>query len=298
MIDNDSPRISVGLPVYNGEDFLRAAVDSILCQTFLDFELIITDNGSTDATEKVCRQYEAADSRVRYYRYEQNRGAAWNFNNAFAKSRGEFFQWAAHDDLYNERFLESAVQVLDDDPRIVLTFAGTDFIDEDGATTRSYKFPIDVNIASMRKVFFVYATGTHIVHEIFGLIRSDHLRSSPLIGGYPGSDKVLLGYLALRGAFHQIPSTLFFHREHPGRSTKAAAGAKNSAQWFDASKSGRFSLPFLRCSWENAKVVLRSHIEFRKKLQCLFDIARALNWNRGRLSKEILDVMKRGVSKT
>ena len=92
------PLVSVGLPVYNGERYLREAVDSVLGQTYVNLELVISDNASTDATEAICREYAARDPRVRYHRAERNRGAVWNFNRAFELARGEFFMWQAFDD--------------------------------------------------------------------------------------------------------------------------------------------------------------------------------------------------------
>jgi glycosyltransferase involved in cell wall biosynthesis len=84
------PKVSIGLPVYNGEAYIQNAIDSILFQSFTDFELIISDNASTDETEKICREYADKDLRVRYYRVEQNRGAAWNFNRVFKLSSGQY----------------------------------------------------------------------------------------------------------------------------------------------------------------------------------------------------------------
>src|SRR5688572_10868700 len=93
-----NPRVSIGLPVYNGENYLAEAIDSILAQTFEDFELIISDNASTDRTQEICEAYAAKDGRIRYYRSEVNKGSAWNFNRVFELARGEYFKWAAHDD--------------------------------------------------------------------------------------------------------------------------------------------------------------------------------------------------------
>src|SRR3954470_1068595 len=93
------PRVSIGLPVYNGQRFLAPAVSSLLAQTFADFELVICDNASTDDTEAICRRFAERDPRVRYHRNEQNVGAAPNFNRALALSTGQYFKWAAHDDL-------------------------------------------------------------------------------------------------------------------------------------------------------------------------------------------------------
>src|SRR3982751_485615 len=101
-----TPKVSIGLPVYNGELHLALALDSILAQTYGDFEIVISDNGSTDGTESICRRYAAADPRIRYERNETNRGAAWNYNHVFELSRGEYFKWMAHDDLIEPNYLE------------------------------------------------------------------------------------------------------------------------------------------------------------------------------------------------
>src|SRR5690242_6344650 len=100
-----SPKVSIGLPVYNGERFLAEAIDSVLAQTFTDFELIISDNASTDRTPEICKAYAEKDSRIRYYRNEENQGASWNFNRVFELSRGMCFQWLAHDDYIAPGFL-------------------------------------------------------------------------------------------------------------------------------------------------------------------------------------------------
>ena len=106
------PRVTIGLPVYNGENYLAAAIESLLSQTFTDFELVICDNGSTDRTEQVCRAYAARDARIRYYREVENRGLAWNFSRTFELARGEYFKWHAHDDLCGPTLLRGALEAL------------------------------------------------------------------------------------------------------------------------------------------------------------------------------------------
>ena len=101
------PRVSIGLPVYNGELFLENALDSILSQTYSDFELIISDNASDDKTEEICRSYAARDKRVRYSRNAHNLGAAPNYNRVYHLARGRYFKWASHDDVLAPEFLIS-----------------------------------------------------------------------------------------------------------------------------------------------------------------------------------------------
>jgi len=126
------PRMSIGLPVFNGGRFLKDTVDSVLAQTFDDFELIISDNASTDDTEEIARAYAARDQRVRYFRNEANLGAAKNFNRVFELARGEYFKWTAHDDICAPSFLLRCIEVLDRDPSVTLCYTRQIDIDEQG----------------------------------------------------------------------------------------------------------------------------------------------------------------------
>ncbi len=114
------PLLSVGMPVYNGQNYLAFTIEAILSQSFTDFELIISDNGSTDETEAICRAYAAQDARIRYERVEENLGAAYNFNRVFELARGRYFKWAAHDDYFTADYFERCIQVLEQNPAVVL----------------------------------------------------------------------------------------------------------------------------------------------------------------------------------
>src|SRR3990172_11630910 len=114
------PKVSVGMPVYNAERYLEEALASILAQSFDDFELVISDNASTDRTAEICRAYADKDERIRYFRMRQNYGVIDNFNSVFRLSGGEYFKWAASDDVCERDYLRKAVDVLDRDPSIVL----------------------------------------------------------------------------------------------------------------------------------------------------------------------------------
>jgi len=106
-----SPKVSIGMPVYNGEPFIRKALDSLLAQTFTDIELIISDNGSTDGTEAICREYAACDARIRYVRQPENRGMSFNFLFVLDEARGEYFMWAAADDVWDVKYIETLFSV-------------------------------------------------------------------------------------------------------------------------------------------------------------------------------------------
>ena len=226
----NEPLLSIGLPVFNGENFVAETIESLLDQEFKDFELVIADNASTDSTVEICAQYAAVDPRIKLLKSDKNKGAAWNFNRTFHHGASKYFKWAAHDDLHAPEFLSRCVEILERDEEVVLSFTRTNFIDDSGGDLGEYKFPVNLSEATKRDLFLIYATGGHIVHEIFGVLRRDALRNTPLIGGYVGSDLILLGRLALAGKFVQVPEVLFFHREHSGRST-VAPGGNQTAPW-------------------------------------------------------------------
>ena len=127
------PSVSICLPVYNGENYVREAITSILEQTFEDFELIISDNASTDGTGEICRDAATRDPRVRYYRAEVNRGLAWNHNRAFDLARGRYVAWIGHDDLMGRQYIGRCVEALEKDAGAVLAFAGYLYIDDKGS---------------------------------------------------------------------------------------------------------------------------------------------------------------------
>src|SRR2546425_2550054 len=131
-----SPLVSIGLPVYNGENYVREAIESILDQGFADFELIISDNASTDRTGEICREWISRDSRVRYYKSEVNRGLAWNFNRVFELACGRYFLWVSHDDRVGEDYLSRCLEVLERYSGVVLCFSNSNYINETGAVIR------------------------------------------------------------------------------------------------------------------------------------------------------------------
>ena len=124
--------VSIGIPVYNGEEYLAETLKSGLAQSVDDFEIVVSDNASTDRTSEICRSYQAKDPRIRYYRNDQNIGGALNFNRVFELSRAPLFHCGACDDLYEPLFLERCVDALDRDAGVVLSHARTKMIGEKG----------------------------------------------------------------------------------------------------------------------------------------------------------------------
>lgn len=263
-----APRLSIGMPVFNGESFVSEALDSLLSQTFEDFELIISDNASTDGTEAICRAYAARDPRVKYHRNEQNCGAARNFNRCFALARGEYFKWAAHDDKCEPPFLQQCVEVLDRWPEVVLCHPRTAVIAADGAFLHRYALSLDTASPRVDKRFRELVCVSHASYQIFGVIRSSALKRTSLIGGYVYSDVALLGELAMLGRLWELPEYLFIRRTHPGSSNRANRVDNQLAEWFDPANHGRLVMPQCRLWWEHVKSVVRAPLRWRQKCGC------------------------------
>jgi len=244
MRDN-KPRVSIGMPVYNGEQFLKEALDSILAQTFEDFELIISDNGSTDGTQEICQIYAARDRRIQYHRNDQNFGLAWNFNRVFELSRGEYFRWAAHDDVCAPECIERCLEVLEQDASVVLCYPRTKLINELGEILDEN---CDDNLRTdspkpQERFHDLISVEPHRCLQLFGLIRASTLAMTPLHGKYSDSDRVLLVRLALLGRFHEVPEYLFLNREHPQRSIRALPSPYLRTALFDPAKEGKLVFP-------------------------------------------------------
>jgi glycosyltransferase involved in cell wall biosynthesis len=282
------PKVSIGLPVYNGENFIEAALDSLLNQTFEDFELIISDNASTDRTEEICRTYVAKDKRLRYVRSETNLGAARNFNHVFELSSGQYFKWAAHDDICAPSFVERCVSVLDQDSSVSLAFSKTKFIDKHGKFLHDYNYRLRVSSPKPSQRFFDLVVANHIVVEAFGVIPSSLLKRTPLLGGYVGSDRVMLSELALHGRFFEIPDYLFFHREHPLRSTKAFPGLHERVAWFDPAKAHTVVYPTWKLLAAHLASIGKVPLSPLERLQCYGQMGR---WIRSQKLSLVGDVM-------
>lgn len=281
------PRVSIGMPVRNGQPFLELAVDSILGQDFGDLELIISDNASTDATEEICRAYAKVDRRVQYHRNAENIGAARNYNRTFAFARGEYFKWAAHDDICLPGFLSGCVDVLDRDAGVVISYPKVEIIDENGQITRTVTVSVNGLDERPSVRFHDLILVEHECYAVFGLIRSAALRKTELIGNYRSSDRALLAELGLRGRFHQLPQRLFLRRIHPGISLQANRTHAEVASWFDPNQRTRIYLPAWRLCFEYVRAANRVPLGPRAKLPCYCQIGRWVFHYRRLLARQL-----------
>jgi glycosyltransferase involved in cell wall biosynthesis len=274
------------MPVYNGERFLRESLNSLLAQTFRDFELIISDNASTDQTEQICREYAAKDPRIRYDRNETNLGASKNYNRVFELSTGEYFKWAAADDLCAPTMLEQCVCILDQNPEVVVCYPKTNIIDEDGRTLEHYEDGLNLQSETASDRFRQFFRAVGECNAVFGLIRSNVLRQTALVGNYIASDNPLLAELSLYGRFCEIPEFLFYRRHHlHAYSSQTDIG--QLLEFYDPKNKHRPPLTKWKHLCANFRAVERTPLRPGEKMRLRYYVIRMGIWSRHILAREL-----------
>jgi len=279
-----TPLLSIGLFVFNGERFLGETLDSILNQTFTDFELIISDNASTDRTAEISQAYARRDSRICYYRGEKNMGAGWNLRRVYELATGKYFKWAAADDILAPEFLRRCVAALETDAGCVVAYAKTKEVDENGTFIKNHVTPMTADsndpVTRFREMLLTY----HMCYQIFGVMRMSALRQLPPQGSYVNSDGVLLAQMSLLGRFYEVPEHLFISRRHIGQSSTLLPVRLAQPrfrltnryctlpcpEWWDPAKSRALTFPEFRQLLEYFLSIYRAPLGAGRKLRCYF----------------------------
>ena len=254
------------MAVYNGENYLRPTLEALLAQTFEDFELIISDNASTDNTEAICREFAGRDRRVTYRRNERNMGMSWNYNQLFRLAQGEYFKWADHDDICAPEFIERCVQVLEAHPTVVLCDSIPSDIDEQGHVLEVHDKPLVTDHPSPSQRFYQFLRQQHDLQQISGLMRASALRRTALHEPYPTADFVLLASLLLIGPFHRVREKLFFYRRHAQQTVSLSRFARYPL--LEPSKRGRILLPEWEAYWGLVRSVWRIRLMPSDRARC------------------------------
>ncbi len=270
------PRLSIGLPVYNGENFLAESLEALLGQSYQDFELIISDNASTDGTADICRSYAEQDSRIRYFRQPHNIGGAPNHNFVIEQARGELFKHASHDDLYARDLLRLCVAALDERPEVVLAHSWSAVINETGAVAELIDYPVDTAAPRapdrLRSMLF-----DGWGDDEGGVIRTGVLRRTPLHASYHFADRTFTAEIALHGPFYMVPDWLYFRREHAGQGGKTASVRRRCAN-SDPRRASRVRHPTARLYaeyiWGYASAIRRAPLSAAERRECYGLLAR------------------------
>ena len=275
-MSNNKPYLSIGLPVFNGEKYIRQAIDSVLTQTHQNFELIISDNASTDKTKEICCKYAKKDNRIKYYRSRRNRGAAWNWNRVFILSTGEYFKWVAHDDNMASNFLEKCIKVLDQDQSIILCHSKNAIINENGELVGKYDIGTFIDSKKPHERFNQILKKTGIPWLIFGVFRRDALSKTPIFQGFIGSDWNLLAEVSLLGRIFEIQEYLFLRRDHKESYTDSHYSKPievhdyrtETCWWTGNKKRPLIVLPHWKNCLEFVKSVNRVSLDWYTRLLC------------------------------
>jgi glycosyltransferase involved in cell wall biosynthesis len=282
------PKVSIGIPVYNGGPFFAECLESVARQTFGDFEVIISDNASTDETADVARSFVERDGRFTYVRSETNRGAAANWNRVVELAHGTYFKWLAADDLVEPTYIERCVAVLDEEPDVVLVTPrvrlidatgkplqrtpGTDrYVAPHGETKGAPRAPVTglASRSALRRFRSVvmYVTDSGLAAYDMSLIRLEPLRSTMLVEPYVGSEKILLAQLSLMGRFVLVPEVLYswrIHADHMGSKSPAEATRGLDPTW-----TGRFPMMGPRQIVGYLRAIRIAQVDLITKLGCL-----------------------------
>lgn len=232
--------ISIGIPAFNAEVVLARALDSLLLQTLSDFEIIISDNCSTDRTADIGRDYAARDQRIRYIRQERNIGAFANFKAVLDQARAPYFMWSACDDVRSPDFLELNVRFLQDNPEFVASTCPNCFDDQPPDRRKLVTFAIEGSKEDRFEQFFDHGWDSHGI--FYSVMRTEVVRQCPAVGqNFLGVDWAVDLFLASHGNIN---------RTETGLLTLGAGGVSNSERKWSTFRDSRIGwiVPFYRVS--------------------------------------------------
>ena len=286
MIISNTPKVSIGMPVYNGEKYIEEAISCVLRQSYRNIELIISDNASTDRTSSICQSFASQDSRICYIRQNKNLGAPANYNIVREKSRGSYFKWASANDYLDLNFIESCLSFMDIYNDVVLVYGKTILIDDNGYIIKEYQEPFELKQDDLSERFIELLNAIRLNNVFNGLIRSDILSKCRPLGLYLSSDYPLMAELALHGKFHEASETRFYRRM--GLETTTTAKPIEEIQEFHHPGGNLWSsLIAWRLDLGLLQAVERVPMSLRQKLRLYAHVCKMMRWNRRKLFVEL-----------
>jgi glycosyltransferase involved in cell wall biosynthesis len=286
VTSNSQPKVSIGMPVYNGAEWIRATIDSVLAQTYRDLELVISDNASSDATEQICREYQQRDPRVRYFRNPSNVGVSNNFNKAFERSRGQFFKWTSCSDLIDPQFIARCMAVIEARPEVVLVFPRTRLFQGTVANGTDYEERLQqLDVRDPVARFEHYTKVARLNNIMHGLIRADALRPTPLYRKFIAADYNMIAELLLYGPAVHLPEVLHFRRMEKETFTGTLSPGEMRIL-YDPQRPSQIRFQIWRRMRDYFGVVMRAPLPWVHKLRLLKFVLRQTAWTRAYLQKD------------
>lgn len=273
------PHVGIGIPVYNGENYIEETIRSILQQTYSDFELIIADNASTDRTAAICMDYAVQDQRVTFIQNVENLGAGANYNLVLKKSSAPFFKWNAHDDQLAPEFLAKSITRLEANPSAVLCITGARRLDTRGEEILRWNSPLHgtescdpaVRFGTIVRTFFCNWT------EIFCLMRREAVARTMVHRTFRGTDIAILAELALLGPFERIDEPLFIHREHADRYYNTSdADPDDCVAWYDPKRRGDRVWHKWELYGSHFMAIQRHALAPQERVRCFLELSRSM----------------------
>jgi len=273
-----NPTVTVGMPVFNGERHIRQAIESVLTQSHEDFELLISDNASTDGTAAICSEYAARDRRIRLVEHDKNRGAYWNFRFVTANAKGTFLLWLAHDDALERRCIEESVLHLRENSQTVVVCGDVRVIDDSGEQIDIEALDtIRDSIDWQRRCseFYKYPI-SNVLFSTYGMMRTNACREV-LAGVKPRKQMAqfelpILARFAAKGQISSLPVVLRSYRRHSASLYNTEASSLARRSWLKRLVIGHLHIARLR--GDQMTVLLLSRGPFKFKFIVLLDVAK------------------------
>jgi glycosyltransferase involved in cell wall biosynthesis len=278
----DQPLVSIGLPIFEEERYLRLTIESLLAQDYPNFKLIICDNASADGTENICKEFQAKDPRVRYFRSQTNIGAIANFNRALELADGKYFLWAGGHDLWEPTFISVAVGVLESNPEVVLVYPRATRIDDQGRHHGTIPDELDTQGLAPLNRYLKLIWNLQSCTIIHGLMRAEVVRSTKLFRKSWACDITLLSELSLKGEFARLPQVLFYRRDfRPQEQEDLNQWKSRALTTVEGPQSKRLGLTlpelFREMRNEQLRLVFHSNLRANDKLRA---IVQTIKWAR------------------
>ena len=280
------PLVSVAMPVYNGEKWLKYAIDSILDQTFTDFELVISDNASTDDSERICREYEAKDARVKYFCNTSNIGVSENYNRVFKLSSGKYIKWATSNDYIKPTMLERCIEILEAKDDVVLCYCKTKLFNPDKNYEEEYSDNLELMQDRPSTRFSQFLSNVRLNNIMNGVIRTDALKKTGLFRRYISSDVNLMAQLTCFGKFYEVPESLFYRRMDPDSATKLKT-IEEVWRYYDPDEKHRMVLQKWKYHFAPLMPTVFAPIELAEKLNILAYIFKRSYWAKSVLWEDL-----------
>jgi glycosyltransferase involved in cell wall biosynthesis len=266
------PAVTIGVPVYNSERFLRKTLRSLLSQDFVDFELIISDNGSTDTSQQICEEFAQEDHRVKYIRHSTNQGAGWNFRYLLEAAHGDYFMWAGSHDMWEPTFVSACQAALSQDPEIAVVYTKTQLIDEEEKPLSIMEDKVQTHGLSRPKRVRIVVSNLRTGNMFYGLFRTEILRKCRLTMAGFGPDLVILMAVNILGSAVLLPEPLFLRREICRMQDENDLVAQLYRVNPNAIINQKPIRPYLQMGWQYIRSVLHAPIPALEKPYVLLNV--------------------------